>query len=405
MSAAIERTPPLDIPHHSLEVRNNQKITDYFQSKQKSPFFENTNEEQNTNRDNSDVKSSPKCVTPEVDNINKCETPKSWRQRHTSFDSEKEKDVNTRLFSSECNDLDENISDTQNPIFIDWSECEVLEANTPIGLRNLGNTCYMNSIVQSLFALKFFIEDLEIKFNELKTKCEETTDFPMTRKLLNLYNQFNGLRNRAEKCSIEDLNSDLSDLKQCVGQKSNLFLSGSQQDAAEFFNYVIDSIAEEFDCYQQSEAKDNPIWRNFSFETGGTLVCQKCHNSTQLPNERFNALYLSIPEDRSLQTAFDDFLKDETTAHQCIGCGANRNDLSKYFAKRPKVLFLQLGRYTQDGSKRTEQVLVPQLIHLTVQTESLEQMIAPSPLATPYRSKSIETHLFETPFKCFVFLL
>ena len=346
------------------KLKSPEKITHYFQSKQKSNL--STSEE--------NVEKNEENLNPILDSndLNQCLTPKRTGSQ-----------VNSDLFSDF--NSEENIIQNQFSIFPDSPEVMVFEPNRPIGLKNLGNTCYMNSMVQSLFALKFFIEDLNTKYNEIFCS-NQSNDNSMTRKLLNLYNQYNGLRNGLENCSLEELDSDLLHLKECVGQISAPFLSGSQQDAAEFFNYIIDSIVEEFDSCYGFDPKNNPISRNFSIETGGTLICQKCQNLTQLQNERYNALYLRIPENNSLLTAFEDFLKDETTGHQCSKCGANQNVLSKCFARLSKVLFLQLARYNQHGSKDSEQVMAPLTIELSVQ--NTEETIAPSPLATPYRSKS-----------------
>ncbi|XP_054168654.1 putative ubiquitin carboxyl-terminal hydrolase 50 [Oppia nitens] len=255
----------------------------------------------------------------------------------------------------------------------------IFDENTPIGLKNLVNTCYMNAIIQSLFVLRFFITDLENKYKELNSE----KDLEMTRIVLNVYKQYNQMRDKSDDCQ-QLLNESLLSLKSCVGKRSHTFLSHLQQDAAEFFTHIIDIIAEEFD-----EMKNlDPIEHNFTFETLGSLTCKTCHNKTEMQNEKFQTLYLTIPDNHSLETAFKEYLKDETTRHKCIAkdCLANENVLEKCFAKLSKVLFIQLGRYDEDGDKRNEQVMVPQFIRLPLH-HSNNNLITPSPLSTPYKSK------------------
>jgi hypothetical protein len=337
--------------------------------------------------------------------LNNFQTPKSSKHLKKDLTSAEEygnqntmdsNHINTYLFSTDSVSNDEQIPaliESENFGFSDCVEVlQVLDPNNPIGLRNLGNTCYMNSIVQAIFALKFFIEDLKNKFSQLTKMSEESHDFSMTRSLLNLYHQYNGLRNSTEDCSVDEVENHLSILKECVGKKWSPFKSHTQQDAAEFFGHIIDTIKEEFESVKDFPQMNDPIARNFEFETGGSLTCKKCKNKTKLDNEKQHALYLSLPEDKSLQTAFLNSLKDETTSHQCVAanCGANENILNKYYTKLSKVLFLQLGRYSIDGSKLNEEVFVPLNIYLPVKhnnSDSTVNLITPSPLATPYRSK------------------
>ena len=209
----------------------------------------------------------------------------------------------------------------------------------PVGLKNAGNTCYVNAVVQTLLALNRFFDDLNDTWRQVSGHV--IPELPATHCLLRL-------RQHATQ-------GDLHALKEHVASAWR-----GQQDAAEFFSHVVERVAAEFASTLLAHAQ-NPIWRHFGSETENTLHCQKCGRRSPMANDRFHALSLAVPDDRSLQTAVELLAAAETTCHECA-CGAQDNRLTKGFVKLAEVLFLQLARFSSTGLKRTEHVTVPPLL-------------------------------------------
>lgn len=94
-----------------------------------------------------------------------------------------------------------------------------------VGLNNLGNTCYMNSVLQALFMTKLFRNDMLLS----KKDC-----VPLISKLQTLF----ALLQHSQKPSLSP--SDILNLARPPG-----FLQGHQHDSSEFMGYLLDILHEQ----------------------------------------------------------------------------------------------------------------------------------------------------------------
>lgn len=173
------------------------------------------------------------------------------------------------------------------------------------GLDNLGNTCYLNSIIQCLTNLSLFrnflldkkfiphlMSKLELLDNDLKTKLHKVYDSP-------LY-QFYRIIKTIWTGSIDSESLKPTTLRKKIGMKNQMFKSSQQQDAHEAFGILIEmmhmEIAQNVNIISSVSSDPNPVidacinfWAKeysplyniFHSMYMNTRVCSNCNSKTQ----------------------------------------------------------------------------------------------------------------------------
>ena len=235
------------------------------------------------------------------------------------------------------------------------------------GMANLGNSCYLNSVVQVLFSYDrisnhfFEIYDEHHKVcDKLPTECYDCQFSKLAFGLKSgkysekkeCERQQHDLQSEEEK-QEKDIYQDgirPQSFKNFVGKGHEEFSSGRQQDAQEYLQHLFDIIEKE----ERSRGRQNPC-QMFNFEIEHRYECQKCKGIAYVP-EKTNQLNLHIigsqeddmiPEEEDIQNAFDRFLGDEEIEKQCPACGDKQNFIKKTrFLSFPEVMIIVTQRFT-----------------------------------------------------------
>ena len=196
-----------------------------------------------------------------------------------------------------------------------------IEDISPTGIMNIGNSCYMNSILQILLNIS------EIKNIFINKK------FGINQNFLNFLINY-----KSEKCVlVEEFINLLIDkwierkktlspkkFKQVCGRFNENFKGFNQQDANDFFNYLIQSLHEgtniktnEIDIINKEIIDTNEIelgneyWANtirnnasyiyslFMGQFQSKLICSKCHKC-KIKYEPYSILDLPLPEENNI---------------------------------------------------------------------------------------------------------
>uniref|UniRef100_A0A3P8S300 Ubiquitin carboxyl-terminal hydrolase n=1 Tax=Amphiprion percula TaxID=161767 RepID=A0A3P8S300_AMPPE len=269
------------------------------------------------------------------------------------------------------------------------------------GFSNLGNTCYMNAILQSLFSLPSFSSDMlrqsipwkKVPINALLRRfahlmVKKDVGCPETKKDL-LRKVKSAISSTAERFSGNMQNDAHEFLSQCLDQlkddvekmnkswtndaasSSSSVVSDNGQDATTMSSAVKTEPGEDVDT---SRIYTCPVAVNMEFEVQHTITCKGC-GEVVTKREQFNDLSIDLPRRkktlplRSIQDSLDLFFRMEEIEYSCEKCNGKSATVMHKFSKLPRVLILHLKRYSFNAqlslnSKLGQQVVIPRYLTL-----------------------------------------
>ncbi|XP_075904529.1 ubiquitin carboxyl-terminal hydrolase 8 [Nelusetta ayraudi] len=241
------------------------------------------------------------------------------------------------------------------------------------GLRNLGNTCYMNSILQCLcnspalaeyFNNNLYMEDIN-RSNILGHKGEVAEEFGVIMKAL-WADLYKFISPRDFKVTIGKINEQFSSYDQQDSQELLLFLmDGLHEDLNKADNrkrykeeendHLDDQTAADLAWSKHKLLNESIIVALFQGQFKSTVQCMTCHRKSRT-FETF--MYLSLPlastSKCSLQDCLRLFSKEEKLTDNnkvfCRHCKAHRDSTKKLeIWKVPPIVLVHLKRFSYEG--------------------------------------------------------
>ncbi|XP_010293131.1 PREDICTED: ubiquitin carboxyl-terminal hydrolase 8 isoform X3 [Phaethon lepturus] len=282
------------------------------------------------------------------------------------------------------------------------------------GLRNLGNTCYMNSILQCLcnaphladyFNRNLYQDDIN-RSNFLGHKGEVAEEFGVIMKAL-WTGQYKYISPKDFKITIGKINDQFAGYSQQDSQELLLFLmDGLHEDLNKADNrkrykeenndHLDDFRAAELAWHKHKQLNESIIVALFQGQFKSTVQCLTCHKKSRT----FEAfMYLSLPlastSKCTLQECLRLFSKEEKLTDNnrfyCSHCKTRRDSLKKIeIWKLPPVLLVHLKRFSYDG--RWKQKLQTS-VDFPLETLDLSQyVIGPKNTLKRYNLFSVSNH-------------
>ena len=246
------------------------------------------------------------------------------------------------------------------------------------GLRNLGNTCYLNAVLQALLSFPHFVRALVDLVPPASFSAQPPAPTPEAAAAAGVCAALADLVRERERAHGASLCPER--VKTALGRYNAAFAGHQQQDAHELLVVLLDALDAGLRVRAGASAP-TPVAATFRAELAVALECRACH-AVSAHTEPEHCLSLDVTPvaaadaASAASTAVLDvaacaqaFFRDEPLAHTCAACGCTAAVKRTRLRRAPRVLALHLKRFVpQDAgrafAKCTRAVAVPPALAL-----------------------------------------
>ncbi|KAI1340175.1 hypothetical protein F5Y15DRAFT_50465 [Xylariaceae sp. FL0016] len=263
--------------------------------------------------------------------------------------------------------LDENIRWEFNMTTEDGDKLLPLFGPSLTGLKNLGNSCYLASILQCLFDLPAFQARYNIPEIDLPLVDDPAQD--LETQLRKIADGLLSGRYSTPDPDVQKLDDSTgahyqkglapSMFKHLVGKDHSEFRTMGQQDAFELWQHVVDLISKSRHPVPLTDPTDK-----FKFVQEQKLQCTNCKKVRYTTTEPDN-LMINVPPEKlpskegqtesykpvTLKQCLDNFTAPEFVAKKCESCGSEQTfSMRKMFKTFPTTLVVNTNKMLVEGA-------------------------------------------------------
>ncbi len=290
------------------------------------------------------------------------------RKEKEEEERKKIKEEKERKEKEKEKEKEENINSTKILSSSKSVDSEVLKViNSQIGLRNLGNTCFMNTCLQNLIHTEYFIQQLFLKKHLISSKT------PISQKFYEICSNlisYNGSAYSPNEFKLE------------FGTNHSMFSGYGQHDTQEFCRILLEDMNKELNevknpppykeipTYKKSKIESDKKFDEVFRERENSLIMDvfygqlinifKCEcNLETFSFEKILDLPLLLPKDatRTIEQLLDEYFTEEEIQFEtkCEECGKKTVHKKKVkISQPPNVLILSLQRRNERTGRKND---------------------------------------------------
>ncbi|XP_039672041.1 ubiquitin carboxyl-terminal hydrolase 29-like [Perca fluviatilis] len=214
------------------------------------------------------------------------------------------------------------------------------------GLPNIGQSCYMNSSLQSLLILEDFMMDI----SRMEQVWRSVPEAQLMRRLMEIRDARTSTHSQT-KAPI------LHSFREAVSLQTPGFRNIRQHDAHEFLTSVLEQMRSLAPLLQEAAASMGrryacPVEDHMVFKMENTRTCKSC-GARSTKQEEFTNLPLDLVSGVSVEELLQEYLKETELEFSCE-CGGKSSTYRSSFSTLPRVLILQLKRFRFSPSLELE---------------------------------------------------
>mmetsp|Transcript_96377 Transcript_96377/g.171296 ORF Transcript_96377/g.171296 Transcript_96377/m.171296 type:complete len:580 (-) Transcript_96377:218-1957(-) len=213
-------------------------------------------------------------------------------------------------------------------------------SNAPPGLANLGNTCFMNAVLQCLLNTPDSLAEACLALEEQSFDAEETPSSVGAKVLVRGFASLVREYKINEGKALLKSNSALKNMKVAIATLDQQYAGCEQQDAYEFLGCLLDGLEEKFKVLLQKPPREDGVVREIcGVASHTTRTCQCCSTAFQVDKVTDTAIRLPLisalaqadeelrQQEEENPIALEDLLKsvqtpEEIDGYDCDACRA-----------------------------------------------------------------------------------
>ena len=215
----------------------------------------------------------------------------------------------------------------------------------PVGMENIGNTCYANASFQLLLSIP-----------ELFNRLYSRKLAPMSQGIAALFRHCLATKVGTSLFPLGKATWKPNEFRKLLSKHRKAYASDRQQDAEEFLRCIVDNIVEE----EKKSEGNNPTSDLFCLKMPVSLTCNECHESRFTAENDFQETMLRLDilsntTDLTIQRLWEEQFQSETLDNKervyCENCCEKTRTTKKSTLEGapPKHLLLHLKRFQFSG--------------------------------------------------------